>query len=125
MIIHFLINFHTTWGQRLYISGSLPELGEGDSLKAVPMSWSGDGMWTKDIKLTSLQERILSYRYLVRSDDGSAFYEVGPERTLGLNKASKEAIPSLHHFSHPRSRRYSTPTGTMKPLRLTCIQKNS
>ena len=90
MIIHFLINFHTTWGQRLYISGSLPELGEGDSLKAVPMSWSGDGMWTKDIKLTSLQERILSYRYLVRSDDGSAFYEVGPERTLGLNKASKE-----------------------------------
>ena len=35
MIIHFSINFRTTWGQNLYISGSLPELGGGDPAKAV------------------------------------------------------------------------------------------
>ena len=28
MIIHFSINFRTAWGQNLYISGSVPELGE-------------------------------------------------------------------------------------------------
>ena len=90
MIIHFLINFHTSWGQNLYITGSLPELGGGDTAKAVPMQYTEGGTWVKDIRMTSLQERFLSYRYFVKSEDGNSFYEVGPERILGLNSASKE-----------------------------------
>ena len=103
MVIHFLINFHTVWGQRLYITGSLPELGGGDTSKAVPMSWTEGGTWTKDIKLTSLQERNLSYRYLVRSDDAGEFHEAGPERTLGLNSASKELFLVLRDILLPRA----------------------
>ena len=90
MIIHFSINFRTTWGQNLYISGSLPELGGGDPSKAVAMNYSPDNFWKADIKIASLQERLLSYKYLVRSDDGSSFYEAGAKRTLGLNSASRE-----------------------------------
>lgn len=90
MTIHFFLDFRTTYGQNLYISGSLPELGHGDPEKAVPMHFTEGFVWEKTIKITSLQERIMSYRYLVKSDDGSAFYEVGPERAIGLNSATKD-----------------------------------
>lgn len=90
MTIHFSVNFHTVYGQNLYITGSLPELGGGDPARAVPMRYSQDGTWSTDIRLTSVEERLLSYKYLVRSDDGCSFYEAGTERTLGLNSLSKE-----------------------------------
>ena len=90
MIIHFSINFRTQWGQNLYMSGSLPALGGGDPARAVPMSLTHNYIWQKDIKITSLEDRIFTYRYFVRSDDGSTFYEAGAERTIALNSASRE-----------------------------------
>ena len=90
MIIHFSINFRTRWGQDLYITGSLPELGGGDPAKAVAMNYSPDSYWKADIKISSLEERLLSYKYFVKSKDGSSFYEAGAERILGLNSASRE-----------------------------------
>ena len=90
MTIHFRINFHTVWGQNLYITGSLPELGGGDISRAVPMHCCGGGFWEKGIRIVSLRERLLSYKYFVKSDDGVSFFEAGAERTLGLNNASKE-----------------------------------
>ena len=90
MIIHFLINFHTAYGQNLYITGSLPELGNNDPAKALPMQFTEGFVWEARLKLSSLQERTLHYKYFVRSGDGSTFHEVGPYRTIGLNSASKD-----------------------------------
>ena len=90
MIIHFSINFRTVWGQNLYVTGSLPELGGGDPARAVPMNYSPDNYWKCDIKISALEERVLSYKYFVKSEDGSSFYEAGSERVLGLNSASRE-----------------------------------
>ena len=90
MIIHFSINFRTAWGQNLYISGSVPELGGGDPAKAVPMNYTPGDFWKTDIKITDLEERVLSYKYFVKSENGSTFYEAGSERVLGLNSASRE-----------------------------------
>ena len=90
MIIHFSINFRHPVGQDMYITGSLPELGGGDPAKAVAMNYSPDSYWKADIKISSLEERLLSYKYFVKSKDGSSFYEAGAERILGLNSASRE-----------------------------------
>lgn len=90
MIIHFLINFRTVYGQDLFLTGSLPELGKNDPAKALPMRYTEGAVWKADLKLSSLEERNMHYKYFVRSADGSTFHEVGPERTIGLNSASKE-----------------------------------
>lgn len=90
MIIHFSINFRTFWGQNLYISGSLPELGGGDPAKAVPMNYYPGDFWKADIRLSSLEERRLTYKYLVKTTNGSNFYEAGCGRSIGLNSASRE-----------------------------------
>lgn len=72
MIIHFSINFRTFWGQNLYISGSLPELGGGDPAKAVPMNYYPGDFWKADIRISSLEERRLTYKYFVRTKTEAA-----------------------------------------------------
>lgn len=90
MIIHFAVHFKTDFGQNLYILGSLPELGGGDVSKAVPMQFNDSFIWTKEIRIEEIQERIMRYRYFLKSDDGTSFYEVGKSRVIGLNSSSKD-----------------------------------
>lgn len=90
MTIHFSIRFETCFGQNLYISGSLPELGGGDVSNAVPMNFNESFIWTKDIRIENIEERVLQYRYLLKSDDGASLCEVGKGRIIGLNGISKE-----------------------------------
>lgn len=89
MVISFSINFYTYFGQDLYITGSIPELGGGNPDKAVAMNFRNDGIWEKEIKITSLEERVFSYRYFVRNPDGSTINEVGCERRIALTSSAK------------------------------------
>lgn len=89
MVISFSINFNTYFGQNLLITGSIPELGGGNPEKAVPMNYSEGGTWTKDIKITSFEERVFSYRYQVRNPDGSLIREVGCDRRIAITSATK------------------------------------
>lgn len=91
MILELSVNFHTNIGQNLFVSGSLPEMGGDDLSKAVPMKCEGD-LWSAEIKLINLQERLVCYRYFVREDKGTEFFEAGEGRVLGLNNSSKRLI---------------------------------
>ena len=44
MILKFSVNYQTAFGQTMFISGSIPELGSGEVTKAEPMTYTGDGM---------------------------------------------------------------------------------
>ena len=43
MKVTFNINFHTVWGQKLCVVGSIPELGSWEPALAKEMSYKGDG----------------------------------------------------------------------------------
>ena len=45
MKVTFNINFHTVWGQKLCVVGSIPELGSWEPALAKEMNYSGDGNW--------------------------------------------------------------------------------
>ena len=90
MIIHFAVHFKTNFGQNLYILGSIPELGGGDVSLAVPMQFNDSFIWTKEIRIEEVQERIMRYGYFLKSEDGTSFYEVGKSRVIGLNASSKD-----------------------------------
>jgi 4-alpha-glucanotransferase len=92
MILQLSINFHTLFHQRLYVCGTLPEMGGNDTSKAFPMEYDTDDIWRAEIKISNLQDRIISYRYFVRDNEGNTFFEVGKERIIGLNNNSKRLI---------------------------------
>ena len=43
MKIHFKISYFTQWGQRLLVSGNLPELGNGELSKSLSLQYKNGG----------------------------------------------------------------------------------
>lgn len=74
MKITFNINFHTVWGQRLYVVGSIPELGLWNPALAAEMSYKGDGNWQLEIE-PALPVETLEYRYFLSVGDKHIFEE--------------------------------------------------
>ena len=74
MKISFTVNFHTVWGQKLYIVGSIPELGSWEPALAKEMQCMGDGNWTYVVDLPS-EPKIIEYRYFLGMEDKRIFEE--------------------------------------------------
>ncbi|RHJ84323.1 4-alpha-glucanotransferase [Parabacteroides sp. AM08-6] len=74
MKVTFNINFHTVWGQKLCIVGSIPELGSWEPALAKEMNYAGDGNWQLELEITSPVEQI-EYRYFLSSNDEQIFEE--------------------------------------------------
>ena len=68
MKVTFYIKYHTTWGQRLFISGSCTQLGSEIANAAKEMNYVGNDEWRLEITLPKATKEI-KYRYLI--EDGS------------------------------------------------------
>ncbi len=88
MIIIFSVDFRTRFGQNLFVTGSLPELGSDDLSKALPLKYKGD-RWEAEITIKTYKEKTFSYRYFVKEADGLIFKEVGHGRTINLRNTAK------------------------------------
>ncbi|MES9520664.1 CBM20 domain-containing protein [Streptomyces capoamus] len=77
----------TTWGQNLYVTGDLPDLGSWDPAKAVPLTtgsatyplWSGAHQLPPNITV--------QYKYLKKNPDGTVIWENGDNRTVFTSSA--------------------------------------
>ncbi|MCL1934548.1 MAG: 4-alpha-glucanotransferase [Candidatus Azobacteroides sp.] len=74
MKIRLQINFHTVWGQSLYITGSLFELGSWDTASAKAMQHIGEGNWIFEMDLPD-KPVSFEYRYFLRSNNQFIFEE--------------------------------------------------
>jgi 4-alpha-glucanotransferase len=64
MTVCFRIHYSTAWGQSLFVSGTLPELGNDNPATALPMRHEGDGWWTAEINLPACKN-VFAYRYFL------------------------------------------------------------
>ena len=70
MNLLFSVDYRTNWGEQLYITGNIPQLGEGDPAKAVRLELKGEQSWRLAITLPKgIKE--FEYSYIVRHDNGS------------------------------------------------------
>lgn len=74
MKIRFNINFHTIWGQVLYITGSIPELGNWDTAAAKKLHYTDEGYWTFALDLPD-KAIDMEYRYFLKSNNQLIFEE--------------------------------------------------
>jgi 4-alpha-glucanotransferase len=74
MKISFNINFNTVWGQTLYITGSIPELGAWNIQSGKEMRHAGDGNWVFELELPD-REISFEYRYFMSSNNKLIFDE--------------------------------------------------
>jgi len=77
MKIYFSINYKPGYGERLYISGSLRELGTTDAMKAIPMLYNGLN-WEIVIQIDIPVD--FTYTYLLINEQGEIQCEAGAAR---------------------------------------------
>ena len=109
MKIKFQIDYRTHWGQGIYISGSIEELGSFDESKAVPLTPGPGEQWELEIETKSQN---FSYRYFLKDENnGAIFYEFGDERKLNLGKdeGALRVKDNWRSSNHPDNSLYTSP----------------
>ncbi len=76
MKLFFQVNYHTEWGENLFITGAQEAFGGGDIDKAIPMTLSDGDTWTAAIELPD-SLYLVTYSYIVRHDNGTVRREWG------------------------------------------------
>lgn len=105
MKISFHINFHTVWGQVLYITGSIPELGNWDNLQAKEMNHSGNGDWTLEIELPDQPVRF-EYRYFLLSNGQQTFEEWQRNHQIEIREPYPDYLLVDYWQNRPRNQAY-------------------
>ena len=82
MKVTFNINFHTVWGQKLCVVGSIPELGSWEPALAKEMNYSGDGNWKLELDLPP-DIKDIEYRYFLSVNDKQIFEEWEKNHRIG------------------------------------------
>ena len=86
MKLTFSINYYTSPGQKLYVSGSIPALGNSDKSKAPEMIPGDNGDWT--LQITISEAKMFEYRYFVRNEQGDIVDECGKNRIFDQPETS-------------------------------------
>lgn len=89
MEVTFNINFHTIWGQKLCIVGSIPELGSWNPSFAREMQYVGDGNWQLQLEVPS-DVKAFEYRYFIRANDKQLFEEWEKNHRIALDDAAEQ-----------------------------------
>lgn len=83
MKLQFYLRFHTRYGQSLWISGNINELGNDDLTKALPMSYLNDEFWTASVTIKRKElEKHIRYKYFLKNEDGEIILEWESNRYL-------------------------------------------
>lgn len=104
-IIAFKINYHTTWGQQLFICGSIPELGQFNEEYALELSNDGDN-WSAEIDTGESKD--ISYYYLVRQCRSVIRREWGTLRRLNILNQKRFIIQDYWKNNPTHSYLYSS-----------------
>ncbi len=85
MKIKFYINYHTQWGQKIKLAGSLSKLGKWDDDKAAEMvlQESGNGNWELEIEVKNTKSFSFEYKYFIFDENsGVRLWEWGENRAI-------------------------------------------
>ncbi len=97
MKLTFRINYKTAWGQSLWISGSINELGNWDTPEAFPMTYIGNGEWETTF---STEEKEFEYKYFIKNADKSLLWEGSKNRCFF---SSGHEIAEIRDFWRPQT----------------------
>lgn len=105
MKFRFHINYHTEWGEALYIVGSVPALGDSNPEKALEMTLAGPDLWVAEVDLPA-RTQDFDYSFIVKAPGKAWIFEWGLPHHLRIGKgtglynifSSWQAMPSDKPF---------------------------
>ncbi|MDR3653160.1 MAG: 4-alpha-glucanotransferase [Paludibacter sp.] len=104
MKIHFKIPYFTYWGQRILISGNIPELGNNDLSKALILNFQAPEDWSAEIELTGVKPIQFTYKYILYTEQNNQYTEEwGDDRQLWLDPAKVDHFFCIDAWNSPGS----------------------
>jgi 4-alpha-glucanotransferase len=91
MLTTFNVNYHTNFGQQIFIIGSSKILGNWNENKAIPLNYIGNGDWTLQIEIPEGFDTI-EYKYLLEDEHRNSIYEWGNNRKLNTTDINSKFI---------------------------------
>ena len=78
------ISYQTHWGQRIFVSGNIPELGNGDKNKALEMSYFNGEQWELALNIKANKKFQFEYSYFVKDEKDKILDEWGGTRVIEI-----------------------------------------
>jgi 4-alpha-glucanotransferase len=100
MKVQFHLRFHTKFGQSLFISGNVEELGNDDFSKALPMAYLNDEFWTATLEIKHKKLSRLKYKYILKNSDGEIIVEAGNDRSVNFEKDGFREADMVDTWNH-------------------------
>lgn len=88
MKLSFNIDYRTNWGESVYITGNIPELGDSDIAKAVKLELDGSESWSISLDVDD-KTPDFAYRYIVKHDNGYVKEEWGKPHQFFRARSAK------------------------------------
>lgn len=99
--LHFLIRYHTSFGQNLYLTGNHVLLGNGDIANAIPMQYLNEQAWTVSIPWPKLAiSSSVQYNYVLVNQDGSVVVDWGADKQIPFNQTDASDIQLIDTWNH-------------------------
>jgi 4-alpha-glucanotransferase len=97
--IHFYLRFHSVYGQSFFVSGNIPELGNNDLSRAIPIQYLNDEYWygSIDVKATTGE---FEYKYVLKGVDGFETVECRNDRNVDLLKLKAEELQVMDTWNY-------------------------
>lgn len=93
MTIQFYLRFHTQYGESLFVSGDMEELGNNDPANALPLEYLNSEWWTGTINVKKKEfNKGTSYKYILQRKGGSLLVETFNDRQIDFFNKDSENI---------------------------------
>jgi len=104
MKIHFKLPYFTHWGQRLMVSGNIPELGNGNITKALSLNFQSPEDWYAEIEVNRKEPFKLNYKYILFTEQNGRYTEEwGDDRYLEIDPSKAEHFFCIDAWNSPGS----------------------
>ena len=104
MKMHFKIPHSTYWGQRLFVSGNIPELGNGIVTKALALNYQSSEDWYGEIDIAQKDTFQLNYKYVLFTEQtGQYIEEWGDDRQMTLDATKTDHLFCIDTWNSPGS----------------------
>jgi 4-alpha-glucanotransferase len=127
MLLQFSVRFTTQFGQNIYISGNIPELGNGNLANAVPMQWQSNNLWSLTIDVYPQKKHVIAYQYIVKNTDGEDV-EYGLDKTIAIDEFKNKTVSTFdvwQNINDYRNTFFSQPFAILNTNKTTAVKKTT
>lgn len=118
MKLSLSLEYHSSWGQVLYVCGNTENMGNWDAENAAAMEYVGNNYWSVSLEMP--KETALEYKFFVREANGFTNWEGGDNRRLDTGSGKALYVRNIWHAAADVSRVMNTKVFTeviLKPTK--------